>query len=170
MKLEFDFSELETFGSELLFRLKRAERDALYEIAEKLYVALKQFTPVKSGKLRSGWRSGNFQIQLAKDGYFVELVNDVKYASDVNYGHYSHNQFGGPYLVNNRAEGYESDQPALYKKYDSGYDSPSDPSRFVFGRFFVENSIMSLEQNKAIEKIVHKCLEAWWEDCIQRSV
>lgn len=170
MTFEFDFSELETFSDELQFRLKRAEREILYKLATELYVLLKQFTPVKTGELRSGWKSGNFQVQAEKDGYFVELINDVKYASDVNYGHYSRNQFGGPYLVKNRAEGYESDQPSLYKKYESGYSSPSDPDKFVFGRFFVEKSIMSLERNKAIDRIVMDCLEDWWEDCIQRSV
>ena len=150
---EFDFSELVDFGDALVSTFDDAIKEALQKVAKELLKLMKRNTPRDTGKLASGWdTSGNlaFRVQQDSNGYFVELVNAVEYASWVNDGHHSYNQFGGPYIVKNRTVKYYHGNKA---------------ATFVYGHFFVEKSILELEESKAVKRLVDKCLYAWFEGC-----
>lgn len=150
---EFDFSELVDFGDALVNTFDDAIKEALQKVAKELLKLMKRNTPRDTGKLASGWdTSGNlaFRVQQDSNGYFVELVNATEYASWVNDGHHSYNQFGGPYIVKNRTVKYYQGNKA---------------ATFVYGHFFVEKSILELEESKAVKRLVDKCLYAWFEGC-----
>ena len=153
MRLHFDFSELTDFGDEIVNTFDDATTDALRRVAKELLRLMKRNTPRRTGKLASGWdTSGNlaFRVQQDANGYFVELVNATEYASWVNEGHHSYNQFGGPYVVRNRTV-----------RYRQGNNSAT----FVYGHFFVERSILEMESSKAVKKLFERCLQTWWEGC-----
>lgn len=159
MELEWDFHELTDFASRLseTAQFESACKATTEEIAKKLLSMLRTNTPVETGKLKGGW-NGTFTATKVKGGFLVVLKNDVEYASAVNDGHYSHNQFnkgGTPYVVKHRTVPYDS---------TFGGDYPSDPT-YVFGRFFVENSILQLNNTKQIEQILYKQLQQWWKGC-----
>lgn len=153
MKLDFDFSELVAFGDNLVTTYDDVAEEITRKVARALYDRLKIRTPKKTGELRSGWdKSGNlaFRVQRDADGFFVELRNETEYANWVNYGHHSYNQFGGPYVVKNRTVKYYQGNGAV---------------TFVYGVFFVEKSILELEESKAVKKLAERCLETWFEGC-----
>ena len=86
-------------------------------------------------------------------GYQVELINQVEYATYVNDGHYSYNQFnkgGQPYVVKNRTVRY--------------YQGNRDKT-FVFGVFFVEKSVVEVG-NSRIEQYVFPHIEKWFRWCL----
>lgn len=160
MKLEWDLHELTDFGDNLLSlgsafspHLKRAAQD----IAKALLKDIKTFTPKgKTGKLIQGWNGNAFLVEHTYGGYVVEIVNTTEYASAVNDGHYSHNQFnkgGDPYVVKNRTVLYD---PIF------GADYPSDKT-YVYGRFFVENGILYMCNTQQVEQIIMKELQEWWD-------
>ena len=164
MKLEFDFSELINFGEKLVNTYDDAVKEALTKVAKKVLRELTTMTPVDTGELRGGWNNADnmaFRVQPTQKGFLVELTNDVEYASDVNYGHYSHNQFGGPYLVKNRT--IKTDQSSVYGR-NAGLKK-KNKDFFVYGHFFVEKAILNMERGKAIDTIVGKCLRAWYKGC-----
>jgi hypothetical protein len=161
MKIVWDFHELVEFGERLndYPKFESYLKSATQEIAKALHKALVTRTPVVTGKLKQGWNSGEnlaFTVQKVKDGYLVELTNNVEYASHVNYGHPSHNQFnkgGQPYVVRNRVKVPVAD-PRQNPK--SQY--------WVFGRFFLENSVVEVDEQ--LEQIVSKELQKWLEWCV----
>lgn len=152
---QFDFSALVRFGKNLVTNFDPAMKDAAQQVAKAVYKKLKQKTPRRTGQLVGGWDSAaNLAFRVSRvnrSTYMVELTNNVKYANAVNYGHYSHNQFGGPYVVKHRT--------VPYYQGNNG-------ATFVYGHFFVEKSILELEQSNAIEKIMNRCLRAWFRGCI----
>lgn len=152
--LEFDFSELVNFGNNLVNTYDEVAKEITQKVAKALHARLKEQTPKRTGELRSGWdKSGNlaFRVQSESNGFFVELRNETKYADWVNYGHHSYNQFGGPYIVKNRTVQY--------------YDGKNEAT-FVYGVFFVEKSILELEESKAVKKLAERCLDTWFKGCI----
>lgn len=161
MKIEWDFDNLFAFGNRLsdFHNYETAIMTATQEIAKALHKALLTRTPVVTGKLMQGWNSADnlsFKVQKVKRGYMVELINNVEYASSVNYGHPSHNQFnkgGKPYVVRNRIK-----VPVADKRQNpvSQY--------WVFGRFFLENSIVEVEDQ--LNAIIAKELQKWLEWCV----
>ena len=110
MKLEWDFTELFDFGDRLTETAKFQDACKKFTkvLAKALHEMLINQTPVKTGELVSGWYDGgNYAYQVVDLGrcYEVTLHNKVKYASAVNDGHYSYNQFnkgGQPYVVKHR--------------------------------------------------------------------
>jgi hypothetical protein len=158
MKVKFDFKELERFNDKLQDKaeLHKHYRVICKELADELKKVVKSKTPVKTGNLKSGWDGQkSYLIRKNKNGYSITLYNRVPYADAVNYGHYSYNQFnvgGEPYVVRNRHVPY--------------YDGNSDDT-FVFGHFFVEKSVLELENNPAVlEQIMEKELLKWWRWCV----
>jgi hypothetical protein len=154
MKLTWDLDQLVDFGN----RIGNTETFETYlmtatqEIAKALHKALLTRTPVVTGNLRSGWSRGDnlaFRVQQVRNGYMVELSNDIEYARWVNYGHHSYNQFGGPYEVKNRTVKY----------YQGG-----NGKTFVYGHFFVEKSILDTEPK--VEKIIRQELKDWLRWCV----
>ena len=163
MKLEWDLHELVEFGERLcdINRYEQTMENATRELAKAFHMVLKSKTPVVTGKLKNGWDNSknlSFTVQKVKDGYMVELVNEVEYAQYVNHGHYSHNQYnkgGEPYLVRNRVKVPTRSQ----------FDTLNvNESRYVFGHFFVENSIAEVEEK--LDKIISKELQKWLEWCV----
>lgn len=153
MRVQFDFSELNKFVDNLTDKhnLDTALMTATQNIAKVLHRHLLSQTPVDTGNLSKMWNAGDnlkFTVERVGNGYEVVLINEAEYATSVNDGHYSHNQFnkgGKPYVVKNRT--------VPYKRGGKG-------KTFVFGRFFVEDSIdLTIPQ---IEQIVMKELRKWW--------
>ena len=156
MKLDWDFSEWFEFGDRLatIAKFEEACKEATQQLAKELHEMLKTGTPVKTGKLVAGWDNAqnySYEIKETKNGYFVELINDVEYALYVNDGHYSYNQYGGPYEVKNRTVPYTQGN--------------SDPT-FVFGHFFVEKSIVLLENSTTLNVVIEKELDKWFRWCV----
>jgi hypothetical protein len=154
MGVKYDFKELNKFLKRVSDpkRLDKRLTVATKNIAKVLHQHLVEQTPVKTGNLKKMWSAGDnlkFTVNRTDTGYEVVLINAAEYASSVNDGHYSYNQYnvgGKPYVVKNRTVPYRH----------GGKDKT-----FVFGRFFVEDSI-DLTYPK-VEEIVMKELDKWWD-------
>ena len=159
MKLVWDFSEFNEFAENLqnVSEFERFAKQATRELAKELHEMLFQITPVKTGQLAAGWGGENYAytIESFKYGYRITLRNQVPYAHSVNDGHYSHNQFnaGEPtgYLVKNRT-------PKIYT-----IDGANQDETYVFGHFFVEKAIVEISESSALEQIIMKELQKWWD-------
>ena len=156
MKLEWDISELDEFGNRLANTAKFKEycKRIVKQLAKELQDMLINQTPVKTGQLAAGWggaENSAYKIEELKTCYKVTLYNRVPYANSVNDGHYSYNQYGGPYEVKHRTV-----------PYTQGKNDPT----FVFGHFFVEKSILLLENSSVLDMILYKELNKWFEWCI----
>lgn len=159
MKLEWDFSELNKFAKNLgqISKFEREMQVAAKELSHELLKQIKILTPIgDSYKLLNGWNGNDFAVKKVAGGFEVLIVNTTEYASAVNNGHYSHNQFnkgGEPYVVNNRTVPFDT-------KF--GKDYPTDKT-YVFGYFFVENGILQLKNTTKIEQIIFNKLQKWWD-------
>lgn len=156
MRLEWDFSELEGFIKRINDHDKYAKmcKQLTRELAKVLHEMLFDTTPVKTGQLAAGWGGGEnyaYKIVEHNNGYKVTLYNRVPYAKFVNDGHYSYNQYGGAYEVKRRTV-----------PYTQGKNEPT----FVFGHFFVEKSILKVENSAELEKVLSKELEKWFAWCV----
>lgn len=154
MRVKYDFKELNKFAKRVsdVKKLDKTFSIAVKNIAKVLHKHLLEQTPVDTGNLRKMWNAGDnlkFTVKRVGNGWEVELINTAEYATSVNDGHHSYNQFnvgGKPYVVKNRT--------VPYTRGGKG-------KTFVFGRFFVENSIdLTYPQ---VEQIVMKQLEKWWD-------
>lgn len=154
MRLIWEKKELDQFASRLssVARFDSYVKKASQELARQLRAAIFRKTPVVTGELISGWGGDNLSFHAVKtgNGYKVDLINRVPYALSVNDGHYSYNQFGGPYVVKNRTV------KTVYPGGKSG-------KTFVYGHFFVEKSIVETE--KDIERIVYPWIDKWFRWC-----
>lgn len=156
MKFEFDLSELYEFGDRLadIAKFETLCKEIIKQLAKDLHEMLIKQTPVKTGHLVTGWMgSENFAytIKAVEKGYEIDLVNTVSYAVDVNDGHYSHNQYGGPYEVKNRTVPYTQGKKG---------------KTFVYGHFFVEKSILLMKNDTFLNSIIEKELEKWFGWCV----
>ena len=108
MNLEWDFHELFDFGDRLgdIPEFEKYARQATRELAKVLHEMLFQNTPVLTGNLCAAWGGAEnyaYTVRAVSDGYVVTLINKgandkgYRYGYDVNYGHYSYNQYGGAY-------------------------------------------------------------------------
>ena len=160
MKLKWDFHELYDFGEKIsdYSKLKKHLEEATRKIAEAFHDMLVYQTPVKTGELVKGWSTGEnlaYRVKDLGDIFEVEFSNDVEYAHWVNYGHRVRNgsggDFGSYYKVKRRTVPY--------------YDGNSS-DYFVYGHFFVEKSIVKMENGShQIDNIVYKELEKWFRWC-----
>ncbi len=153
MRLNWDIHEWEDFAKRIgnTARFNIACKKATKEIAKALQEMLFDQTPVKTGQLAAGWGNNHFTIISLQNKYEITLTNDVAYATAVNDGHKSYNQYGGPYEVKHRT--------VPYTQGNSG-------KTFVFGHFFVEKSILLLQNSNELENILYKELEKWFAWCI----
>ena len=108
MQIEWDFHEFTDFAKRLedTAKFEVFAQQATKEIAKELHEMLFQTTPVKTGNLSAAWGgSENYSYTIKKHGYGYSITlynrgaNDkgFKYGLAVNDGHYSYNQYGGPY-------------------------------------------------------------------------
>lgn len=159
MKLKWDMHELEDFAKRLgeTERFEKACKEVVTKLAKELHEMLFNKTPVKTGQLAAGWGGAEnyaYKIVELKTSYKITLYNRVPYAKAVNDGHYSYNQFnkgGTAYRVKHRTV-----------PYTQGNSS----ERFVFGHFFVEKSILTMENSSELDKILYKELEKWFAWCV----
>lgn len=158
-----DFVEIDMSSIEALFyalnnqeKLENAMMLITKICSKRLHDFLLKETPVVTGQLRAGWSHGDnlaCKVIPVKDGYEVHFTNNVEYADWVNRGHVVRNRKGGPNLrIHHRKVAY--------------YDGIAGPY-YVFGVFFVEKSIIKLEEGtNAIEHIVSNILDQWWDWCL----
>lgn len=156
MKLEWDLSELEDFAERLenTAKFKVVCKKLTQELAKILQEMLFNTTPVKTGQLAAGWGGAEnyaYKVVELKTCYKVTLYNRVPYAKYVNDGHYSYNQYGGAYEVKHRTV---------------PYTQGNNDSTYVFGHFFVEKSILKVENSAELEKVLSKELEKWFAWCV----
>lgn len=156
MRLKWDFHELYDFGERIanVAEFEKVCEEATRELAKVFQTMLINKTPVVTGQLATGWggsKNCSYTVKRMKSGFKVEFVNEVPYAKYVNDGHYSYNQYGGPYVVKRRKVPY----------YQGNRDAT-----FVFGHFFVEKSIVELENGIELNKVLRKELEKWFRWCV----
>lgn len=145
MKFQWDFSELTTFADKLAdgYEFESAMMTATRKVAKVLHQYLLLQTPIDTGNLRKMWSAGDnlrFTVKPVNNGYEVTFINTA---------------------TNKR---YPSE------KYPSGYmyglavnDGHKKPGGvgWVFGKFFVEKSILQTEQQT--EQIILNELKKWWD-------
>lgn len=156
MKMKFEYHELENFGENLLAESRDAEIRALIDELVKNFIGdAMTLTPVVTGNMRLHWDldNRNYKVRKVKNGYSVTIYNKAKneygykYARDVDQGHQSYNQYGGPYVVQH-----------------SKYGLNGGP---VIGRFIVENAINKTEHD--IRKEVATQLQKWLDRCVENA-
>lgn len=159
MRFELDFSEIEEFAKRL------SDDEAFYEMLKDIveqmvrdfHRILLMNTPVgETWELYEGWEDIEdvvSNITKVKGGYRVEITNYTPYASDVNYGHYVYNQYGGPWEIK------EEHRTVVYKQGTKN-------KYFVYGHFFVEDSIEEYSGSRtSIRNAIKRELEDWWRWC-----
>lgn len=159
MRIKWDLDELYDFGEQLkdFSRFEAHAQRIVKDISKELLKHLKNLTPVgETGELIKGWDGNYFAVTKVDDGYEVLLVNTTPYASDVNDGHMSYNQFGGPYKVHDSRR-VKVPTPYKWQRGNKTY--------YVYGHFFVERSIIQLAETKKIEAIILREIQRWWEGC-----
>lgn len=167
MNFEFDFSELTQFTNNIANTelVQTALKDSLLEIAKKLLALMKSKTPVEDGTLLAGWDDESALVVTSDNhGFLVKIVNKEEYAVHVNDGHKSFNQFGGPYKVQDEVTPGPFGKPKGRVKVKTPYTKWQQASEdYVYGHFFVERSILEMNESKATEQILMKHLTEWWE-------
>lgn len=157
MKVKFDFDELYEFWEEL-HDSKNFDKYAkliIREVAKDVIDVIKDFTPIgDTGVLVAGWDKRKIRVIKKGNGYEVQLVNDVPYATPVNDGHMAYNQYGGPYPIKQEN-----------RKLQTPYAPYQEPSEwFVYGHFFVERGLLHYENYGDVEDTVIRELEKWWDE------
>lgn len=141
-----DFSELrEQFDDEIKHTIKVVAREFIYDVIKR--------TPKKTSNLRKHWLEDNvaLHVETKGDEYCVYLVNKAEYASYVEQGHYSYNQFnvgGEPYIVKNRTV-----------EYYEGNNAPT----FVYGVFYLKKTEIDYKKDK-METIVSREISKIFKD------
>lgn len=162
MKLEWDFQELYDFADRLtqFDKFQEACKEVVKQLATELREMLFAQTPVRTGQLAAGWGGAEnyaFKIEELKTSYKITLYNRVPYAKHVNDGHYSYNQFnkgGQPYVVKNRTPKMHTVEGAIMD------------DTYVFGHFFVEKSILLMEQRNDLDALLERELYKWFGWCV----
>ena len=168
MRVTWDFSELHEFVNDLSDPLviDKYLKKATKDIAKVALKHIKSLTPVDTYELINAWDKNKFAVVKKEDGFEVLLVNDTEYASAVNDGHESHNQYGGPYSIkpyNSKGRWGKPEgriQVRTPHKWQKG-----DLSCYVFGHFFVERGLIQTKSTKEIESIILRELDNLWRNC-----
>lgn len=155
-KRGFDYHELTKFANNLVTESRDQElRELIDKLVKQFLENAKLFTPVVTGTMREHWDLDNrsYSVRKVKNGYSVTIYNKAKnkygymYARDVDQGHQSYNQYGGPYVVHN-----------------SKYGLNGGP---VIGRFIVEDALNKTEYD--IKKEVATQLQTWVDRCVKNA-
>ncbi len=156
MKMKFEYNQLEKFADNLVSESKDAEMKAIMDELVKNFIGeAMNYTPVVTGNMKLHWDLDNrdYKIRKVKNGYSVTVYNKAKnekgymYARDVDQGHQSYNQHGGPYVV-----------------YRSKYGANGGP---VIGRFIIDKAYMATHFQ--IEKPVAREFQKWLDRCVQNA-
>lgn len=144
MHIEIDASDLTKLQKKLSGLIDNDDwiRQAIVESCELMLKDLIESTPVDTGRLKEQWLKDNPKIVVrdTSDGWTVDLVNTTEYASWVEKGHFSYNQYGGPWPVKNA--------------------KVPDSSGWVYGRFFVRKT-ENIWQNGKLDANLSSRLNEW---------
>lgn len=144
MHIEIDASDLTKLQKKLSSLIDNDNwiRQAIAESCELMLKDLIESTPVDTGRLKEQWLKDNPKIVVrnTSDGWTVDLVNTTEYASWVEKGHFSYNQYGGPWPVKNA--------------------KVPDSSGWVYGRFFVRKT-ENIWQNGKLDANLSSRLNEW---------
>lgn len=144
MHIEIDASDLTKLQKKLSGLIDNDDwiRQAIVESCELMLKDLIESTPVDTGRLKEQWLKDNPKIIVrdTSDGWTVDLVNTTEYASWVEKGHFSYNQYGGPWPVKNA--------------------KVPDSSGWVYGRFFVRKT-ENIWQNGKLDANLSSRLNEW---------
>ncbi len=144
MHIEIDASDLTKLQKNLSGLIDNDDwiRQAIVESCELMLKDLIESTPVDTGRLKEQWLKDNPKIVVrdTSDGWTVDLVNTTEYASWVEKGHFSYNQYGGPWPVKNA--------------------KVPDSSGWVYGRFFVRKT-ENIWQNGKLDANLSSRLNEW---------
>lgn len=144
MHIEIDASDLTKLQKKLSGLIDNNDwiRQAIVESCELMLKDLIESTPVDTGRLKEQWLKDNPKIVVrnTSDGWTVDLVNTTEYASWVEKGHFSYNQYGGPWPVKNA--------------------KVPDSSGWVYGRFFVRKT-ENIWQNGKLDANLSSRLNEW---------
>lgn len=155
-KRGFDYHELTKFADNLITESRDQEMRVLIDKLVKQFLEnAKQLTPVVTGTMREHWTidNTNYTVRKVRNGYAVTIYNKAKnkygymYARDVDQGHQSYNQHGGPYVVHNSKYGLNGG--------------------LVIGRFIVDSTMNKTEHD--IQKDVAFQLQKWLDRCVQNA-
>lgn len=100
IKVDMDeLLEFEDQFDQMVENLEQGIRDIVRRVALEYRQSLYDRTPVDTGRLRFAWITDNIVINVENEGdvYRVDLINNTEYASWVEQGYWSRNQYGGPY-------------------------------------------------------------------------
>lgn len=156
IKMDVDYSEFQQFERDFKLRLvdnwSQVVTNSLTQCAEQYLKDLIKATPVDTGKLKRQWRKDNgnisklaVKVKEVYNGYEIQLVNTTNYASWVEKGHYSYNQFGGPYPVRNA--------------------KVPDSSGWVYGRFFVKKTEVKWQDGK-LDAALQRRINSWMKELL----
>ena len=161
MKLNIDFQEWRDFGNRLSNMVEFEERMArlTQKIAEELHDMLITETPVEFGALKDCWKTQEnyaYFVERKKNGFEVTLVNRLEYATWVNDGHKQRpgRFIPGYWIGNHFIYDPSADEGMVLKK------------PWVQGRFFVETSVLKLENSDVIESLIRVELDKWFRWCV----
>lgn len=143
MKLQWDFSELTRFADDLSDKheFETAIMTATQNVSKVLHRYLLKNTPIDTGNLRKMWSAGdnlNFTVERVNGGYEVTFINTARAKSPDGF------MYG--LAVNDG-----------HKSQNGGW---------VMGRFFVEKSILTVENQKQFESMIYKELSKWWRKTV----
>ena len=147
MKLQWDFSELTQFADRLSDKqeFEAAIMTATQNVSKVLHRYLVKNTPVDTGNLKTMWNAGdnlNFTVKRVNGGYEVTFYNTAS---------------------NNKSPKYPNFQYGL--AVNDGHKKPGGVG-WVMGKFFVEKSILTVENQKQFEEMIYKELSKWWRKTV----
>jgi hypothetical protein len=162
MRLKWDFKEWVNFGDKIsdIDEFNRFAKDGCQAIAKVLHQMLISNTPVDYGVLQAGWQTSEnyaYEVKTTPWGYQITLYNRTEYATWVNDGHKQRpGRFIPGYWIGN------------HFRYDpNATEGMVLKKPWVHGRFFVEKSIIQLENSTKIESILYKELTKWFRRCMK---
>ena len=88
MAFSINYKELSAYVSSITLMkndFNKFLREFLLEIADRIIARVKPRTPVDTGTLRRSWELGD--IQGSGKNISVEILNEMEYATDIEYGH-----------------------------------------------------------------------------------
>lgn len=126
-KVKADVKGLKALQKRLEKAADAAGKDAFYEsavkeLAARLLTLVKKRTPVLSGTLRRGWTVG--EMKKMNDGYEIEVVDPIEYASYVEFGHRTPGGKGwvpGRFMMTVSASELEGMAPAILQRKLNAY-------------------------------------------------
>lgn len=161
MKAIWEIDDILQFGNRLsdYTNFKKNLGKATQEIAKLLHKMLIKNTPVDFGTLQAFWETDenySYLVEQVENGFAVTLINRAMYAKWVNNGH---RQRPGRFI------------PGYWEGTHFRYDPTADggmvlKKSWVKGRFFVEKSILTLENTSKLNKVIYKELEKWFRWCV----